>query len=152
MKPNWWMMLVITTIGTVLFWVYLVQGSRKLGREIGYSVFVLYLVAVLYLNLPLTIMPHVSEMSAYQAIFNRRLQRGQSYASLCLGWKEFTPSYFGLFREATKVCTEMPDIRIPSMLRNIFPKGYKSEYQAVYDTDLIIHKGTLVYPERRDVS
>jgi CRISPR-associated protein Cas5d len=89
---------------------------------------------------------------AYQAIFNRRLQRGQSYASLCLGWKEFTPSYFGLFREATKVCTEMPDIRIPSMLRNIFPKGYKSEYQAVYDTDLIIHKGTLVYPERRDVS
>lgn len=89
---------------------------------------------------------------AYQAIFNRRLKRGQSYASLCLGWKEFTPSYFGLFRETTKVCTDMSDIKIPSMLRNVFPKGYKSEYQAVYDTDIIIHNGTLVYPERRDES
>ncbi len=86
---------------------------------------------------------------AYQAIFNRRLQRGQSYASLCLGWKEFTPSYFGPFRETTKVCTDMPDIIIPSMLRSVFPHGCRSEYQAVYDTDLIIRQGTLVYPERR---
>lgn len=85
---------------------------------------------------------------AYQAIFNRRLKRGQSFASLSLGWSEFKPSYFGPFRETTRVCTELPDILIPSMLREVFPDGYQSGYRAVYDTDLCIHMGTLVYPER----
>lgn len=87
---------------------------------------------------------------AYQEIFNRRLKRGQSYATLCLGWSEFTPSYFGMFRKETRVCTELPDIQIPSMLRGMFQHGYCSKYQAVYDMDLCIHQGVLEYPERRD--
>lgn len=86
---------------------------------------------------------------AYQEIFNRRLKRGQSYATLALGWREFTSSYVGPFRETTHVCEELPDIHIPSMLRGVFQQGYCSEYQAVYDTNLCIHRGTLVYPERR---
>lgn len=87
---------------------------------------------------------------AYQEIFNRRLKRGQSYATLSLGWSEFTPSYFGPFRDTTSVCTELPDIFIPSMLRGMFQAGYASPYQAVYDTDLCIHRGVLLYPERGD--
>lgn len=87
---------------------------------------------------------------AYQEIFNRRLLRGQSYATLSLGWSEFTPSYFGPFRDTTQVCTELSDIRIPSMLRGMFLQGYCSDYQAVYDTDLCIHQGVLNYPERSD--
>lgn len=83
---------------------------------------------------------------AYQDIFNRRLKRGQSYASLCLGWREFTPSYFGVFRDETKICTEQPDITIPSMLRQVFSPGYQTEYHAVYDGDVVIHQGTLIYP------
>lgn len=85
---------------------------------------------------------------AYQEIFNRRLTRGQSFASLSLGWREFTPSYFGPFREGTKVCSEIPDIVIPSMLREVFPAGYRSDWRAVYDTNLVIHQGVLIYPER----
>lgn len=87
---------------------------------------------------------------AYQAIFNRRLERGQSYATLFLGWNEFTPSYFGPFRAETKVCEDLPDIYIPSMLRELFPDGYRSNFRAVYDTDLCIHKGVLEYPQRGD--
>ncbi len=87
---------------------------------------------------------------AYQAIFERRLKRGQSYSTLSLGWREFTVSYFGPFREETRVCTDIPDIHIPSMLREIFPGGYQSKVRAVYDTDLCIHQGVLVYPERGD--
>lgn len=86
---------------------------------------------------------------AYQEIFQRRLKRGQSYSSLCLGWKEFTPSYFGTFREETQVARDLPDIPIPSMLRDTFPSGYRSAYQATFDTDLCIREGVLVYPERR---
>ncbi len=87
---------------------------------------------------------------AYQEMFNRRLLRGQSYATLSLGWSEFTPSYFGPFRESTQVCTELPDIHIPSMLRGVFQQRYRSEYQAVFDTDLCIHHGVLEYPKRSD--
>ena len=86
---------------------------------------------------------------AYQDIFQRRLKRGQSFASLFLGWKEFSPSYFGLFRDSTEVCRELPDIQIPSMLRETFPDGLNSKYRAVYDTNLCIHQGILIFPERR---
>jgi CRISPR-associated protein Cas5d len=85
---------------------------------------------------------------AYKEMFERRLRRGQSYGTLCLGWSEFTASYFGPFREKTKVCTDLPDILIPSMLREVFPDGYRSGYRAVYDNNLCIHKGVLIYPER----
>ena len=87
---------------------------------------------------------------AYQEIFNRRLSRGQSYATLALGWSEFTPSYFGPFRAQTRVCEELPDIHIPSMLRGLFQAGFCSPFRAVYDTDLCIRRGVLVYPKRED--
>ena len=87
---------------------------------------------------------------AYQEMFYRRLTRGQSYATLSLGWSEFTPSYFGPFRDTTQVCTDLPDIHIPSMLRGVFQQGYRSNYEAVYDTDLCIHQGVLEYPVRSD--
>lgn len=85
---------------------------------------------------------------AYQQIFQRRLKRGQSYSSLALGWHEFTPSYFGVLREETKVLSDLPDIIIPSMLREVFPDGYRSSYRAIYDTDVTIRHGVLDYPKR----
>lgn len=87
---------------------------------------------------------------AYQEMFYRRLRQGQSYATLSLGWNEFTPSYVGEFRDGTRVCSDLPDIHIPSMLRGVFQEGYNSTYHAVYDTDLCVHKGVLIYPDRRD--
>ncbi len=87
---------------------------------------------------------------AYQAIFNRRLKRGQSYAGLALGWKEFTPSYFGPLRPDTRVCSELPDILIPSMLRETFSGPYGSAYRPIYDLNVCIHQGVLTYPERSD--
>ncbi|MDD4849426.1 MAG: CRISPR-associated protein Cas5 [Gemmiger sp.] len=80
---------------------------------------------------------------AYQDIFNRRLKRGQSFSIPVLGWKEFTPSYFGPFRPETEVCREVSDITIPSMLKEVFPDGYHSEYRAVYCQSLRIHQGRL---------
>jgi CRISPR-associated protein Cas5d len=83
---------------------------------------------------------------AYQEIFNRRLKRGQAFSIPVLGWKEFTPSYFGPFRPETEVCKELPDIIIPSMLKEVFPDGYHSSYHAVYSQSLRIHKGRLEFP------
>lgn len=85
---------------------------------------------------------------AYQEIFYRRLRKGQSNSTLSFGWREFSVSYFGPFREETHVCVDMPDILIPSMLRETFSEAYGSAYSPTYDTDLCIHEGTLIYPER----
>ncbi|MFP3041155.1 hypothetical protein LQZ19_04970 [Treponema primitia] len=82
---------------------------------------------------------------AYQEIFNRRLKRGQCYAIPFLGWKEFAPSYFGPFREATKVQADI-NTTIPSMLRQVFSQGYNSEVSVVFDQDVKIVNGILEFP------
>ncbi len=84
---------------------------------------------------------------AYQDIFYRRLKRGQSFAVPVLGWKEFTPSYFGPFRPETEVCKDISGITIPSMLREVFPDGYQSAYHAVYSQNLQVHEGRLEFPQ-----
>ncbi len=81
---------------------------------------------------------------AYQALFNRRLSRGQCYSIPVLGWREFTPSYFGVFRAETKPVDSF-STTIPSMLRKVFSGGYKSPVKYVYDTDVEIENGVLRY-------
>ena len=87
---------------------------------------------------------------AYQNIFNRRLQRGQCYSIPVLGWREFLPTYFGPLRETTKVCTEIPEIIISSMLREVFGNGYNSSVSYVYDQVVRITQGCLNYKERNE--
>ncbi len=86
---------------------------------------------------------------AYQAIFNRRLNKGQSFSLPVLGWREFTPSYFGPFRGDTKVESDIDNIMIESMLRQVFPNGYASEVSYVFDNDVQIRNGVLIFPIRR---
>ncbi|MEG2623359.1 MAG: CRISPR-associated protein Cas5 [Clostridia bacterium] len=85
---------------------------------------------------------------AYQSIFRRRLKCGQSFSSIALGWREFTPSYFGVLRDTTNVLTDLPSIIIPSMLRQVFSKGYQCQVAYVYDHDVVINNGVLVYSRR----
>lgn len=140
------------------------RSDNQIKRENNYQLYATVLIDVCY-RLYAIAMPNLKKENlppkaltwdkrtsapghAYQEIFNRRLKKGQSYGNLYLGWREFTPSYFGPFRENTKVCMQMLDIPIPSMLRQVFPYGYKSNYNAIYDTNLVIHQGMLFYPER----
>ncbi len=91
-----------------------------------------------------------SPAHAYQEIFNRRLRQGKTHYNVCLGWSEFMASYVGEFREDTRVMTELPDIIIPSMHREVFSEGFGSSEPAyTYDQNLIVRGGTLFYPERR---
>ena len=83
---------------------------------------------------------------AYQSIFFRRLSRGQCHSVPCLGWKEFTPSYFGAFRPSTQVMTNLPTVQIPSMLREVFSKGYQSPVSYTYDISITIQNGVMEYP------
>lgn len=85
---------------------------------------------------------------AYQDIFTRRLERGQCYSIPSLGWREFTPSYFGPLQSETEVCVNIPPIIIPSMLREVFSGGYQSKLSPVYDQNISIRNGCLTFPVR----
>jgi CRISPR-associated protein Cas5d len=76
--------------------------------------------------------------------FERRLRNGRWYHVPCLGWKEFTPSYVGQFREGTQVEESVEQI-IPSMLFSVF--GSLNEYSPTYKQDVWIKKGVLEYVE-----
>lgn len=84
---------------------------------------------------------------AYQDIFNRRLKRGQCFAIPCLGWKEFGSSYFGPFRDDTFIESNINTI-IPSMLREIFPKGYSSDVVFTFDKNVHIKNGVLSFQDK----
>ena len=79
---------------------------------------------------------------AFASIFERRLQRGTWFTIPCLGWKEFTPSYLGPFREGTQIQDDISTV-LPSMLREVFPDGYNSDVRFIYDQNLKIVKGVL---------
>ena len=90
-----------------------------------------------------------TDFPAYQERFNRRVKKGQMYHMPCLGWKEFTPDYVGVFREGTTVCEEI-DIKIPSMLKTCFPKGKNSDWVPDFyrpRNARWIRKGVLSYVE-----
>ncbi len=127
--------LLATVLIDVCYKLYAVVKSNKVNNKLPQS-------ALIWES------KTTSPRHAYQAIFNRRLSRGQCYSIPSLGWKEFTPSYFGDLRKETKVEESISKISIPSMMREVFPGGYKSQVLFVYDKDLIIDKGVLTYPAR----
>jgi CRISPR-associated protein Cas5d len=81
---------------------------------------------------------------AYSDIFYRRLNRGQCFTIPFLGWKEFGPSYFGVFRQNTIVQSDI-NMAIPSMLREVFSEGYASKCAFTYDQDAKVTAGILVF-------
>ncbi len=85
-----------------------------------------------------------NHLHALQEIFQRRLRNGQCFAMACLGWKEFTPSYVGPFREST-VVEESITIAIPSMLHSVFAKPVNGAWQPRYVQNARIEKGVLEY-------
>ncbi len=141
------------------------RSSKSIKNGTNYQFFATVLIDVCYrLYAEVKINPNKSYFSeknidwdrkttspghAYQEIFNRRLQRGQCYSIPVLGWREFVPSYFGPFRRETLVYTNLQDIVIPSMLREVFSGGYHTDFNPIYDNNIVIHKGTLLYPERQ---
>jgi len=88
---------------------------------------------------------------AYAAIFERRLQNGKWFIMPFLGWKEFTPSYLGPFRDGTQVNSSINTV-LPSMVREVFPDGYNSQRRFTYDQNVRIEDGVLHYRlKRREV-
>lgn len=78
----------------------------------------------------------------FKALFDDRLERGQTFYTPCLGWKEFVPTYLGPFREGTRRETSVDDIVIPSFLRSMWDHR---QLQPEYVQDWRIVKGVISY-------
>jgi CRISPR-associated protein Cas5d len=55
-----------------------------------------------------------------QALFERRLQKGQCYKTPCLGWSEFVPTYWGGFRHDKTIVDEDINLNLVSVLKRVF--------------------------------
>ncbi len=78
----------------------------------------------------------------FKALFEERMERGQTFYTPCLGWKEFVPSYFGVFRKGTKRDVGVDDISIPSFLRSMWEHR---ELSPKYVQDWRIIQGVMSY-------
>jgi len=87
-----------------------------------------------------------NHLHALQEMFQRRLSNGQCHAYPCLGWKEFTPSYVGPFRDSTQV-EESINADLPSMLHSVFDKAVNGVWQPRFTQDVRIERGVLQYAE-----
>lgn len=84
---------------------------------------------------------------AYQAIFERRLRRGQLHHMPSLGWNEFVPSYLGPLCENTNPCQAI-NMTIPSLLMEVFPDGYHSAPRFAFAQNVAVKNGVLIYPRK----
>ena len=83
---------------------------------------------------------------AYRDMFERRLAHGQWHSVPFLGWKEFTPSYVGPFRNETEVCQKINTV-IPSMLHSVFSESKFGKYKPTFQQNVAIENGVLIYAE-----
>jgi CRISPR-associated protein Cas5d len=77
-------------------------------------------------------------------LFDRRIKRGQCFRTPCLGWSEFTCSYWGPFREETKVDKALT-LEVPSMLLGVWNQPTSGQYMPLYRQDVQIEAGVLTY-------
>lgn len=81
-----------------------------------------------------------------QEVFLRRLSSGQFYTTVFLGWKEFTPSYFGPLRENTKADQSI-NLVIPSMLNTMYNRPTDGRVSPAFLQNAEIREGVLFYAE-----
>lgn len=87
-----------------------------------------------------------NHLHALQEMFLRRLERGQSFRTPCLGWSEFVPDYVGPFRADTKVETSAT-MDLPSMLHTVFDRPIAGAVKPTFRYDVKLTDGVLHYAD-----
>lgn len=87
-----------------------------------------------------------NHLHALQEIFQRRLHRGEFYTTPYLGWREFTPTYFGELRAETHPLEDI-NIMIPSMLYSVFEEPGSGKVAPIFRHFVEVRKGVLLYDE-----
>lgn len=89
---------------------------------------------------------NINKRHKLQEIFTRRLAIGQFYSTPFLGWKEFTPSYFGPLRSTTSNDPSV-NLTIPSMLDSMYSQPTYGEVSPRFIQNVVIEGGVLHYAQ-----
>jgi CRISPR-associated protein Cas5d len=81
-----------------------------------------------------------------QELFQRRLERGQCHHTPALGWREFTCSYWGLFREDYEIDTDL-NLTIPSMLVSVWDRANAGGYGPRFAQNVRVDRGGVTFAE-----
>lgn len=81
-----------------------------------------------------------------QEVFTRRLIKGEFHTTPCLGWKEFTPNYFGPLRDETAADASI-HLKIPSMLDCMYDRATYGNVSPKFLRQLEIVAGVLNYDQ-----
>ena len=83
---------------------------------------------------------------ALQAIFKRRLKKGQSYHTPFLGWSEFVPDYWGTPRDSIEVDTAIT-LNLISFLKGMYDKPLNGQTKPKFyaGNDAFIKEGVFYY-------
>lgn len=96
-----------------------------------------------------------------QELFERRIRQGRCHRTPCLGWSEFTASYWGPFRDGsggrvheTEVDSAL-SLPIPSLLHSIFDRPVEGAYSPTFMYDdpeerLEVKEGVLTFNRPED--
>lgn len=85
-----------------------------------------------------------NHLHTLQAMFERRLSKGQFFYTPCLGWKEFVPSYFGPLRPGTKAESSV-DLVVPSLLESVFAGPGSSTVAPRFRSNVEVRAGVLTF-------
>lgn len=81
----------------------------------------------------------------FKRLFEERLERGQTFFTPCLGWKEFVPKYFGPLRSGTEPDRSVT-LEIPALLHSMWEHR---QLKPVFRHDWQIVNGMMSYEQRR---
>lgn len=80
-------------------------------------------------------------------LFDRRLKQGRCFRTPCLGWREFTCSYWGPFRESEYEVDDAFTVSIPSMLVAMWDTKHRGRYAPSFAQDVKVERGVLHYAQ-----
>jgi CRISPR-associated protein Cas5d len=78
-------------------------------------------------------------------LFNRRIRQGRCFRTPCLGWSEFTCSYWGPVREGVTEVDTALSLEIPSMLLGMWNSPTHGQYDPEFRQDAHVVEGVLNY-------
>lgn len=82
-----------------------------------------------------------------QDLFQRRLRQGRCHRTPCLGWSEFTCSYWGAPRHGVTEVDDALDLTVPSMLVEMWDESVGGSYAPRSDQDAELEGGVLRFEE-----
>lgn len=78
-------------------------------------------------------------------LFDRRVKGGKCFRTPCMGWSEFTCSYWGPFRNDLMEVDTALSLEIPSMLLGIWDRPVNGGYDPDYRQEVRVNAGILRY-------